>query len=104
MRTLGVWLRLLSAAWLVALGCHNRQNLRPPKRPEEYTLPPEAEARFSKPIAYPEGTPNSSIPRKKLLGNGPGGGSGLGMGAPGMGMGGGPGGGMGGGMGGGRPY
>ena len=99
MRTLSVPLRWLGTALLLVTGClSNKPNLRPPKRPEEFTLPPETEARFSKPITYPEGTPNSSTPKKKLLGN-PGpmnSPSGFGVGGP-SGMGGAGGGGM-------RPY
>jgi hypothetical protein len=98
MRSVSVWLRWLTATLLVMTGClSHKPNLRPPKRPEEFILPPETEARFSKPITYPEGTPNSSTPKKKLLGNqgpvnnpsgfgvGPGG-MGGGMGAGGAGM------------------
>lgn len=93
MRTSSAWLRWLSAVLLLVTGClSGKPNLRPPKRPEEFAMPPENESRFSKPITYPEGTPNSSAPKKKLLGNTPGpmnGPSNFGVGGPGMGAGGG---------------
>jgi hypothetical protein len=42
------------ATLLAALGCHSDANLRPPKQPEAYNLPPENDPRFSQPVSYPK--------------------------------------------------
>jgi hypothetical protein len=98
-----LWFRLrcwLRAALLVAAGCTTTQtDLRPPKQPEQYNLPPDAEARFDKPLTYPADVMKQA-PSKRTMsakGGGPGlGGMGMGGGGlGGMGMGGGGMGGMG---------
>ena len=45
----------LATLW-AALGCQSDANLRPPKQPEAFILPPESDARFSLPIEYPRNT------------------------------------------------
>src|SRR5262249_55591431 len=102
------WYRLrcwLSSALLVAAGCHNTQaDLRPPKQREVLRLPPETEARFDKPPAFPENTLNQAPSKSKVAiadptnPNAGGTPQRFNMGSPGGGMGGM--GGMGGGMGG----
>jgi hypothetical protein len=42
------------AAMLGALGCHSDANLRPPKEPEAYNVPPDNDPRFSQPVSYPK--------------------------------------------------
>jgi hypothetical protein len=42
------------ATLLGALGCHSDANLRPPKQPEAFNLPPETDPKFSQPIEYPK--------------------------------------------------
>jgi hypothetical protein len=50
-------LGLLLALVLGALGCASPNIApRPPKRPDEIVVPPDAEARFSNPPIYPEPT------------------------------------------------
>lgn len=72
MRNVRKQMRWLGFALLVALGCTtSKPDLRPPKRPEAYNVPPETEARFSKPIAFPDGTLNAGLPKKKTLGENP---------------------------------
>src|SRR5690348_3760450 len=64
------WYRLrcwLSSALLVAAGCHTMQpDLRPPKHREILRLPPDAEARFDKPITFPENTLNQAPTKGKV--------------------------------------
>jgi hypothetical protein len=49
----GLGLLLVALAGLT--GCKPTNNqLRPPKPPEEYNIPPEEEARFSQPPEYPK--------------------------------------------------
>jgi hypothetical protein len=48
-------LGLLLAALVGLVGCTPPNNqLRPPKRPEEYVVPPEEDLRFSTPPDYPK--------------------------------------------------
>jgi hypothetical protein len=47
-------LGLLVATLLGLAGCHGTEVKRPPKPPEDYTPPPEQEARFSRPPEYPK--------------------------------------------------
>jgi hypothetical protein len=55
----------LGAALLCLTGCWETEaNLRPPKQPEEYRLPPEDDARFSSPPSYPKGTLNQDYIKK----------------------------------------
>lgn len=89
----GRWLTLgwLGTGLLIAAGCKTPQpNLKPPPHPEELTVPPQDDPRFSKPPAYPEDTLNQFPNKKKQSGNqGPPrtgfGGSGMGGGMGGMG-------------------
>lgn len=59
-------LRWLCAAVLLAsLGCRSTQpSLKPPTKPEEFNVPPEAEARFTKPVTYPEDSSFAASKRK----------------------------------------
>jgi hypothetical protein len=41
------------ATLLGALGCQSDANLRPPKQPEAFNLPPENDPKFSQPTEYP---------------------------------------------------
>lgn len=55
------WVRMLLLALAVLAGCKTSDPVvKAPPRVEEYTLPPEAEARFTKPMTFPEGTPRAS--------------------------------------------
>jgi hypothetical protein len=64
----------------VAGGCWTtswttKPNLKPPPHPEEYTVPPADDARFSAPIEYPKGTLNQDMIKKPSSDqDGPGGG------------------------------
>lgn len=45
--------------WLVGLllvvaGCKSPPELKPPKQPDDYRLPPANDDRFSKPLTYPK--------------------------------------------------
>src|SRR5262245_22318336 len=54
---------LLGLALLVSAltGCDTtRQQIKPPPGPEEYKLPPEADARYSEPPRFPKGTLNQN--------------------------------------------
>ncbi len=92
------WCRLrcwLSSALLIAAGCHHTQaDLKPPKQREVLRLPPESEARFDKPPAFPENTLNQAPGKNKAAipdPNNPNGGgppSRFNMGSPGAGGGG----------------
>jgi hypothetical protein len=86
-----VWYLLgLSLATLFGtLGCANPDsNLRPPKHPEEFTVPPENDPRFAQPVSYPKSTLfQDSIHKLEGEPGAPGGGAGMrgpGMGAGGM--------------------
>ncbi len=48
------------------LGCTTTDNLKPPKKPEEFKVPPVEDKRFSQPIEYPKGTLNNE-PIKKAI-------------------------------------
>src|SRR5262249_24191230 len=79
-------LGLLLAALGCLTGCKPTTNqLRPPKPPEEYAIPPEDEARFSQPPEYPKDTLNKdNLIRPKDSSSGlPGAGGPAGAGAPG---------------------
>lgn len=61
MRTLWQKLRWLALALALLGGCKTADPVvEPPKRVEEYTLPPESEARFNKPMTFPDGTPRAA--------------------------------------------
>jgi hypothetical protein len=58
-------LKLMAAVVVAATGCSSRDiALRPPKHPEEIAVPPLADAKFSKPPLYPEGTLNQGDPSR----------------------------------------
>ncbi len=92
---------MLTAALSVAGCAAPNITPRPPKHPEELTLPPLAEAKFSSPPKYPDGTLNQDGPSQSkgggppnmsamnaMSGMGGRGGMGGGMGGGGMGGGG----------------
>jgi hypothetical protein len=55
MRRAWYLLGLPVATLLGALGCANPDaHLRPPKHPEEFTVPPENDPRFAQPVSYPK--------------------------------------------------
>lgn len=62
-------------AVFVASGCMTPPHdpNRPPARPEEYRVPPDKEARFSKPIEYPKGLLNMDILQSRMSKNSQGG-------------------------------
>ena len=71
MRTLFGRLRWLGVLVLGLGGCWTTQpELKPPKQPERYAVPPQDDARFSQPIQYPKGTLNQE-PAKKTIKNDP---------------------------------
>ena len=58
-------LGFLLMLFLGSLGCANRDiSVRPPKRPDELTLPPVADSRFSNPPVYPEPLNQNNDPTK----------------------------------------
>jgi hypothetical protein len=64
------------AVVVAVAGCSSRDiALKPPKHPEEITVPPLADAKFSKPPVYPEGTLNQGDPSRAQ--NRPGGPNGM---------------------------
>jgi hypothetical protein len=103
MRRLWGGLSWLLATLLGVAGCGTKEvTLRPPKHPEEITVPPQQDDKFSNPPEYPKESLNQDEGRKSSGPNGlnsmPNAGGRGGMGGGGMG------GGMGGGGMGGRPY
>jgi hypothetical protein len=94
---------LLLTALVGLTGCTTYNHLRPPKPPEDFTLPPQNDSRYSMPVEYPKDTQNTSGAQSGNPGGAGGRGGRGGMGGGGMGGGGMGGGGMGGmgGMGGG---
>jgi hypothetical protein len=62
----GTWkgLGLLVAALIGLAGCASTDdNARPPRRPEEYTLPPD-DPRYAQPPNFPKGTLNNDVIHK----------------------------------------
>jgi hypothetical protein len=59
MRTVWLTLGIAAAAALVLAGCKTTDPTRPPKPPEEYTVPPAEDARYSQPPRFPKGTLNA---------------------------------------------
>ena len=60
---------------LVLAGCWTTRNpLKPPPPPPEYVLPPNDDARFSGPPAYPDKAPSDGQRKDKNQGDGPPGG------------------------------
>jgi hypothetical protein len=85
--------RWLGAALLWLAGCYSPQpTVKPPTHPEEYTIPPVEDSRFSSPIAFPKDTLNTDNPKKNDSQNGPGGPGSMPRGGPSMRAGGSPGG------------
>lgn len=65
------WLGILA---VTMTGCaRNELNLKPPPRPEVFATPPVEDARFSKPIQYPQDTLNLPPLKKSSPQGGPGG-------------------------------
>ena len=65
MRAKRAGLSCLSGLLLVAAGCWTTEpSLKPPPHPEEYTIPPQDDSRFSAPIEYPKGTLNQDTIKK----------------------------------------
>jgi hypothetical protein len=57
--------RWLSGFVLLVAGCWTtEQSLKPPPHPEEYTVPPTEDSRFSTPIEYPKGALNNDLIKK----------------------------------------
>jgi hypothetical protein len=56
----------LGVALLCLPGCwwNSEPNLRPPKQPEEFKLPPEEDPRFSSAPSYPKGMLNKDYLKK----------------------------------------
>jgi hypothetical protein len=95
MRHTGPVLRLVGMILLAVSGCHLPPDLKPPKQPESYALPPESDKSTLLPVSYPSEVLASDDARKSqqapLGKKGPPGavpGGGMGMGGPGGGMGG----------------
>jgi hypothetical protein len=64
MRRLRTGLKMLTLA-LAIIGCaKNQKFVPPPKHPDEYKLPPDQDARFSKPVEYPNNVLNEDKIRK----------------------------------------
>ena len=91
MRRTWVALGWLGAGLLLAVGCKTPEpNLKPPPHPEELTVPPQDDSRYSKPPAFPDNTINQYDRKKKdpsadgtpRFGAGPGGAGMGGMGGP----------------------
>ncbi len=59
MRTLWFGIGLLVATAVVLAGCAHHDPMKPPKRPEEYKVPPTEDARFSQPPKYPKDVLNT---------------------------------------------
>jgi hypothetical protein len=84
----GMWngLGLLTIVILGLLGCHTAEpHLRPPKQPEQFTMPPD-DRRFQEPPVYPGEVLNKDLQRKRdqaESSDGPQGGPKMGMGRPG---------------------
>jgi hypothetical protein len=87
MRRVWCLLGLPLATLFGTLGCADPDRyLRPPKHPEEYTVPPENDPRFAQPVSYPKSSLfQDSIHKPDGEPGAPGGGMrGAGMGGPGM--------------------
>jgi hypothetical protein len=89
MRRVRFSMRWLGAALLALAGCQTTDTNLKPKVPEEYTVPPADDARFSSPPAFPKETLDSGMLKKDKEQGKPGDqfrqpGSGFGVG-PGMG-------------------
>jgi len=64
-------MRLMLAILFGTIGCAGQDiTLRPPKHPEDIVVPPLAEAKFSNPPKYPEGTLNQNDPSRFPSGGG----------------------------------
>ena len=92
-RTWTSWAVLLSLLLALA-GCDTleRHKVKPPKHEELYTVPPETDPKWDRPLEYPKGTLNQDSIKKRLEQDkeaakpgGPGGGPKMGMGGGGAG-------------------
>lgn len=73
MRQTWIRMRWLSLALIASFGCWSTgPKLKPPPAPEEYRKPPDDDARFSSPIAYPKDTLNQDMLKKNQIQDGPG--------------------------------
>ena len=63
---IGTGMRAAPLLVYLFLGCTTTDNLKPPKKPEEFKVPPVEDKRFSQPIQYPKGTLNNE-PIKKAM-------------------------------------
>jgi len=70
-------IRLIIIAGVIvsSLGCMTpvHDPNRPPAAPEEFRVPPDREARFSKPVEYPKGLLNMDILQSRMAKNAQGG-------------------------------
>jgi hypothetical protein len=89
MRRLSIWLGLPLATLLGAAGCASTENLKPPKHPDEYVLPPENDVTYSEPPKYDKSLLNQD--HISIAADSEQTGPGSGIRGPGGGMGGGPG-------------
>jgi hypothetical protein len=66
---------LLATISMFAPGCMTPPHdpNRPPKRPEEFRVPPDQDARFTKPVEYPKGLLNMDILQTRMAKNAQGG-------------------------------
>jgi hypothetical protein len=48
-----------------------QEKFKPPPRPEEYTLPPQDDSRYTAPVEYPRGLLNNDLIKKPNGSNGP---------------------------------
>jgi hypothetical protein len=64
MRHAGLVLRTVGLILLAAGGCHLQPDLKPPKEPESFVLPPENDKYTLQPICYPSEVLASDDSRK----------------------------------------
>jgi hypothetical protein len=65
MRGTGKGIFTWATVLLALVGCHNESNVRKlQQRPEEYTLPPTDDPKFSEPIKFPDKVMNKDDPLK----------------------------------------
>ena len=65
MRRILAGLGLLIIAFVAQPGCSTTDNqIRPPKRVEEYNVPSDTDPRYNRPVEYPKDTLNQDQPKK----------------------------------------